>query len=275
MAAARQVSGASTAPVVDADADAPRPWTATLYMPGADLGTHVREHGPLPLPRLRDLAEALRDMHRAGVVHRDLKPSNVMLAENGPRVIDFGISRAAEFAASEVLTQTGRVMGTPPFMSPEQLASPRTSARPPTSSPSARSSPTPPPAAAPSTARAPAGSPRPLRPGPGTRPTEPAGTAWPDAARAEQKPREPAGTPTPTPTPEAARPRSPSRRRLLLVSAALAAVLAVVVATVVLTRDGDDRTPSPTARPTSPTAGSPGQPRRSPPTDQGAPRAPP
>ncbi|MFF7040510.1 PQQ-binding-like beta-propeller repeat protein [Streptomyces massasporeus] len=129
VAAARQVSGAFTAPVVDADADATHPWMATLYIPGADLGTHVREHGPLPLPRLRGLAaglaEALRDIHRAGVVHRDLKPANVMLAEDGPRVIDFGISRAAEFAASDVLTQTGRVMGTPPFMSPEQFASPQ------------------------------------------------------------------------------------------------------------------------------------------------------
>ncbi|MEU0454753.1 serine/threonine-protein kinase [Streptomyces sp. NPDC006129] len=129
VAAARRVSGAFTAPVVDADADAPRPWMATLYIPGADLGTHVREHGPLPLPRLRELAagltEALRDIHRVGVVHRDLKPANVMLAEDGPRVIDFGISRAAEFAASDALTQTGRVMGTPPFMSPEQFASPQ------------------------------------------------------------------------------------------------------------------------------------------------------
>ncbi|MDN3022906.1 serine/threonine-protein kinase [Streptomyces sp. S.PB5] len=129
VAAARQVSGAFTAPVVDADADASRPWMATLYIPGANLGTHVHENGPLPLPRLRDLAaglaEAIRDIHRAGVVHRDLKPANVMLADDGPRVIDFGISRATEFAASDVLTQTGRVMGTPPFMSPEQFSSPQ------------------------------------------------------------------------------------------------------------------------------------------------------
>ncbi|MFE5815545.1 PQQ-binding-like beta-propeller repeat protein [Streptomyces sp. NPDC056479] len=129
VAAARQVSGAFTAPVVDADADAPRPWMATLYIRGADLGTHVRRHGPLPLPELRELAaglaEAIRDIHRAGMVHRDLKPANVMLAEDGPRVIDFGISRAAEFAASDILTQTGRVMGTPPFMSPEQFSSPQ------------------------------------------------------------------------------------------------------------------------------------------------------
>ncbi|MBT2417207.1 serine/threonine-protein kinase [Streptomyces sp. ISL-22] len=129
VAAARQVSGAFTAPVVDADADAARPWMATLYIPGEDLGTHVRRHGHLPLPKLRELAaglaEALRDIHRAGMVHRDLKPANVMLAEDGPRVIDFGISRAAEFAAQDVLTQTGRVMGTPPFMSPEQFSSPQ------------------------------------------------------------------------------------------------------------------------------------------------------
>jgi len=128
VAAARQVSGAFTAPVVDADADAPRPWMATLYIPGKNLGTHVRDHGPLPPDRLRELAaglaEALRDIHRAGVVHRDLKPANVMLADDGPRVIDFGISRAAEFGVADALTQTGRVMGTPPFMSPEQFSSP-------------------------------------------------------------------------------------------------------------------------------------------------------
>ncbi|MES5821119.1 serine/threonine-protein kinase [Streptomyces sp. RG80] len=129
VAAARQVSGAFTAPVVDADADAPRPWMATLYIPGSNLGTHIHDNGPLPLPRLRELAaglaEAIRDIHRAGVVHRDLKPANVMLADDGPRVIDFGISRATEFAASDVLTQTGRVMGTPPFMSPEQFSAPQ------------------------------------------------------------------------------------------------------------------------------------------------------
>ncbi|MFE6943898.1 protein kinase domain-containing protein [Streptomyces chartreusis] len=129
VAAARQVSGAFTAPVVDADADASRPWMATLYIPGEDLGTHVRRHGPLAPPQLRELAaglaEAIRDIHRAGMVHRDLKPANVMLAEDGPRVIDFGISRATELAAADVLTQTGRVMGTPPFMSPEQFSSPQ------------------------------------------------------------------------------------------------------------------------------------------------------
>lgn len=159
VAAARQVSGAFTAPVVDADADASRPWMATLYIPGEDLGTHVRRHGPLPPPQLRELAaglaEAIRDIHRAGMVHRDLKPANVMLAEDGPRVIDFGISRTTELAAADVLTQTGRVMGTPPFMSPEQFSSPQDVGPAADVFSSARSSPTPPPATVPSTAPVP------------------------------------------------------------------------------------------------------------------------
>ncbi|MFJ6081209.1 PQQ-binding-like beta-propeller repeat protein [Streptomyces sp. NPDC092369] len=126
VAAARRVSGAFTAPVVDADPDAEQPWMATLYVPGRTLSEVVAEQGPLSGRRLRTLAlglvEALRDIHRAGVVHRDLKPSNVLIAEDGPRVIDFGISRAAD---NEDLTVTGRLIGTPPFMSPEQFSSPK------------------------------------------------------------------------------------------------------------------------------------------------------
>ncbi|KOU62757.1 serine/threonine protein kinase [Streptomyces sp. MMG1533] len=126
VAAARRVSGAFTAPVVDADPDAELPWMATLYVPGRTLEDVVAKEGALGGRELRTLAlglvEALRDIHQAGVVHRDLKPSNVLMAEDGPRVIDFGISRAAD---NQALTVTGRLIGTPPFMSPEQFASPR------------------------------------------------------------------------------------------------------------------------------------------------------
>ncbi|MEU1665702.1 PQQ-binding-like beta-propeller repeat protein [Streptomyces sparsogenes] len=127
VAAARKVSGAFTAPVVDADPDADRPWMATLYVPGSTLAEVVRKGGPLDGAALRTLGlglvEALRDIHQVGVVHRDLKPSNILMAEDGPRVIDFGISRAAD---NQTLTVTvGRVLGTPPFMSPEQLRTPR------------------------------------------------------------------------------------------------------------------------------------------------------
>ncbi|GAA2477190.1 endo alpha-1,4 polygalactosaminidase [Streptomyces longisporus] len=126
VAAARRVSGAFTAPVVDADPDAEQPWMATLYVPGRTLSDTVAKDGPLRGRELRVLAlglvEALRDIHRVGMVHRDLKPSNVLMAEDGPRVIDFGISYAVD---NEALTMTGRLIGTPPFMSPEQFAAPR------------------------------------------------------------------------------------------------------------------------------------------------------
>ncbi|MYW70232.1 PQQ-binding-like beta-propeller repeat protein [Streptomyces sp. SID8379] len=126
VAAARQVSGAFTASVVDADPDAERPWMATLFIPGPTLAEHVKRNGALTPAQLRHvtagLAEALRDIHRAGVVHRDLKPSNVLLAEDTPKVIDFGISRPKN---SELRTETGKLIGTPPFMAPEQFRRPR------------------------------------------------------------------------------------------------------------------------------------------------------
>ncbi|KUM99691.1 serine/threonine protein kinase [Streptomyces yokosukanensis] len=126
IAAARKVSGAFTAPVVDADPDADLPWMATLYVPGLNLAEVVEKDGPLSRRELRalglGLTEALRDIHRAGLVHRDLKPRNVLMTEDGPRVIDFGISRASD---NQSLTATGRMIGTPPFMSPEQLEAPR------------------------------------------------------------------------------------------------------------------------------------------------------
>ncbi|MFF9503501.1 protein kinase [Streptomyces sp. NPDC014656] len=126
VAAARRVSGAFTAPVVDADPTAERPWMATLYVPGPTLADQVRQRGPLSPAELRrltaGLAEALRDIHRAGVVHRDLKPSNVLLTDSGPKVIDFGISRPVD---SDLHTETGKLIGSPPFMAPEQFQRPR------------------------------------------------------------------------------------------------------------------------------------------------------
>ncbi|PVC85647.1 serine/threonine-protein kinase [Streptomyces sp. CS014] len=122
VAAARRVSGAFTAPVVDADAEGPTPWLATLFVPGPSLAEQVARQGALPAAEVlrlaAGLAEALRDIHRAGLVHRDLKPGNVLLAEDGPRVIDFGIARASD---ATQLTQTGSAIGTPPFMAPEQF----------------------------------------------------------------------------------------------------------------------------------------------------------
>ncbi|MFI1205527.1 PQQ-binding-like beta-propeller repeat protein [Streptomyces sp. NPDC020883] len=126
VAAARRVSGAFTAPVVDADPDAERPWMAALHIAGPTLSAHVKRNGPLAPAEVRrlgaGLAEALRDIHRAGVVHRDLKPGNVLLAADGPKVIDFGISRPDD---SEMRTETGKLIGTPPFMAPEQFQRPR------------------------------------------------------------------------------------------------------------------------------------------------------
>ncbi|MGW6023380.1 protein kinase domain-containing protein [Streptomyces sp. NPDC055214] len=124
--AARRVSGFFTPPVLDADADAPQPWLATAYVPAPSLHEAVSGFGVLSEAGVRalgtGLAEALLAIHDAGIVHRDLKPGNVLIAEDGPRVIDFGISRAVD--ATQV-TRTGAVMGTPGFMAPEQIMSSR------------------------------------------------------------------------------------------------------------------------------------------------------
>src|SRR6185437_8160633 len=119
--AAQAVSGLCTAQVVAAGPYDRPPWMATAYVPGPSLSEYVHGYGPLPEPaawRLAaGLAEALVAVHARGLVHRDLKPSNVLLAVDGPRVIDFGIASALEVTG---LTTTGSVMGSPPYMSPEQ-----------------------------------------------------------------------------------------------------------------------------------------------------------
>ena len=113
VAAARAVSGIYTAPVVASGLNERPPWLATAFVPGPSLDQVVAENGPLPAPALwpllAGLTEAMAAIHACGVVHRDLKPANVLLAADGPRVIDFGISLAADGTA---LTATGVVFGT-------------------------------------------------------------------------------------------------------------------------------------------------------------------
>ncbi|QKZ19546.1 serine/threonine-protein kinase [Streptomyces chartreusis] len=121
--AARRVGGAWTAPVLDADPEAPVPWVATAYAAGPSLTSAVADSGALPPPSVRalgaGLAEALAAVHELGLVHRDVKPSNVLLTLDGPLLIDFGIARAMDGTAS--LTSTGVSIGSPGYMSPEQI----------------------------------------------------------------------------------------------------------------------------------------------------------
>ncbi|KAB8161758.1 protein kinase [Streptomyces sp. 3MP-14] len=126
IAAAQRVGDRWTAPVLDADTNAATPWVATGYIAGPSLHEVVgRDYGPLPdrsvLLLANGLAHALRAIHGAGLVHRDLKPSNVLLTIDGPRVIDFGIARALEPGPGAGVTRTGATVGSPGFMSPEQV----------------------------------------------------------------------------------------------------------------------------------------------------------
>ncbi len=122
VAAARRVQGLYTVPVVDADLRAEEPWLATAYVPGPSLQHAVAESGPLSadaaLGLVARVAEALQSIHAADVIHRDLKPSNIILTAEGPKVIDFGIARAADVTA---VTATGTRTGTPAYMAPEYI----------------------------------------------------------------------------------------------------------------------------------------------------------
>ncbi|MEU9868584.1 PQQ-binding-like beta-propeller repeat protein [Actinomadura sp. NPDC048021] len=121
--AAGKVSGLYTAPVLDADADAPQPWFAAAFVPAPTLKEAVEDGGALPESAVRalgaGLAEALRAVHRAGLVHRDLKPGNILLAEDGPRIIDFGIAKVVD---ATQITRTGGMIGTLAYLAPEQVA---------------------------------------------------------------------------------------------------------------------------------------------------------
>lgn len=126
VAALHRVSGEWTAPVLGADTEAAAPWVATEYVPGPSLQQVVESgYGPLPEATLHSLAgrlaRALRAIHGAGLVHRDLKPSNILLTVDGPKIIDFGIARALDTVAGSLRTSTGVVLGSPGFMSPEQV----------------------------------------------------------------------------------------------------------------------------------------------------------
>jgi serine/threonine protein kinase len=118
----RRVSGPYLVPLIDADAHGGLPWLAMPYVPGNTLHQHIETHGPLRGSNLftfaAAVAHALSCIHMAGVIHRDLKPTNVILAADGPRVVDFGI---ADHLDATAITATSISLGTPGWMAPEQL----------------------------------------------------------------------------------------------------------------------------------------------------------
>jgi serine/threonine protein kinase len=120
VAAVRSVSPLFTAAVVDADTDAAEPWLATTFIDGPSLASWVNQAGPLApgavLVLAAGLAEALASIHKAGLVHRDLKPSNVIINDDGPQIIDFGIALTADTPAT-----TSMLLGTPSYIAPERI----------------------------------------------------------------------------------------------------------------------------------------------------------
>lgn len=128
--AAKRVSGFHTAPVVDADPNDDPPWLVTAYIPGRSLATAIKQDGPLDPEAVRVLGAALAEgvaaIHACGLIHRDIKPGNIILADDGPRIIDFGVARTPGAAD---LTVTGFLIGTAAFMSPEQVRGERVDAR--------------------------------------------------------------------------------------------------------------------------------------------------
>lgn len=122
IAARMAVSGQHAVPVVGADPDGDPPWLASVYVPAPSLAEAVASRGPLPedevLRLAAGLAEALKAIHGVGLTHRDLKPGNILLADDGPRVIDFGLAVSAEHSA---LTRTNMMIGTPSYMAPERI----------------------------------------------------------------------------------------------------------------------------------------------------------
>ncbi|KGM08482.1 serine/threonine protein kinase, partial [Cellulomonas bogoriensis 69B4 = DSM 16987] len=118
----QRVRHTGVAQVLDAEIESTEAFVVTELVEGADLAAHVREHGPMPLPEVVELADQLRaaltEVHAAGVLHRDLTPGNVLVSPRGAVLIDFGIAQAAE---DPRVTSTGMVVGTPGYLSPELL----------------------------------------------------------------------------------------------------------------------------------------------------------